>query len=311
MKIFVTGGAGYLGTTLVPRLLEAGHEVCVFDCLKHGIEPLLPCFRNRNFAMVRGDIRDRALLEQSARDCDGFIHLAAISGYPACARSPEEATGVNVEGSRNVAVVAGRRRPVVFASTSSCYGSATTSLCTEDEPLRPVSLYGESKAEAESILLGECGAVVYRLATVYGVSPRMRLDLLVNDFVNRALHEGRLDVYERHARRSFVHVADVGRAFLMAIEESAAMKGRVFNVGDESQNVTKWELCQLIARAIPTVKLVSSETGKDLDRRDYAVSCARIKALGFQTSVSLEEGILELTRALHWMRRPTLPQGHS
>lgn len=276
----------------------------MFDALKYGIGPLLPCFRNRNFDFVRGDIRDRGSLEHAAQGCDAFIHLAAISGYPACARSPEEARAVNVEGSRNVAAAAGRRRPVVFASTSSCYGFVADALCTEDTPLCPVSLYGESKAEAEKILLGECTAIVFRLATVYGLSPRMRLDLLVNDFVYRALHEGRLSVYEGHARRSFLHVADAARAFLMAVSDSMSMAGQVFNVGDESQNFTKWELCQLIARTVPQVELIASEEGKDQDRRNYAVSYARIKALGYQTTVSLEEGIKELARALRWMERP-------
>jgi nucleoside-diphosphate-sugar epimerase len=284
--------------------LESGGAVRVFDALNYGIGPLLPCFSNRNFEFVRGDVRDRGLLQRAAEDCDALVHLAAISGYPACARAPDEARAVNVAGSRNVASVAGRHRPVVFASTSSCYGAVSEALCTEDTPLRPVSLYGETKAEAEKILLGECTTVALRLATVYGLSPRMRLDLLVNDFVYRALHEGRLSVYEVQARRSFLHVADVARAFHLAIDDAASMAARVYNVGDESQNFTKWELCQLIARAIPGVELVAAQEGKDQDQRDYAVSYARIKALGYRTTVSLEEGVQELARALRWIKRP-------
>lgn len=212
MKILVTGGAGYIGATLAPMLLQSGHAVTVVDSLRFGIEPILPLFRHPRFSFARLDIRDRGALADLAQSADAFVHLAAIVGYPACAHTPNEARSVNVEGSRNVASVAGRGRPLVFTSTSSCYGAVSDAICTENTPLRPLSLYATSKAEAEAVLLDRCDATVYRVATAFGLSPRLRLDLLVNDFVYRALHEHRLTVYESHFRRSFLHVHDVARA---------------------------------------------------------------------------------------------------
>jgi nucleoside-diphosphate-sugar epimerase len=307
MKLLVTGGAGYIGSTLVPMLLEHGHHVAVFDALRHGIGPILPLFRDPRFSFVRGDVRDRQALADFARDADAFVHLAAISGYPACEQAPDEARSTNVEGTRNVAAVAccgassAAGRPVVFASTGSCYGAVTDGLCTEETPLRPLSVYGQTKAEAEQVMLGQCDAIVLRLATAYGLSPRLRLDLLVNDFVHRALRERRLTVYEGHFRRSFLHVRDIARAILLALETSQSMTGRVFNVGDPRQNCTKLELCQIIQKVIPGVEIDASASGRDADRRDYAVSFERIWALGFEATVSLEEGIRELAAVLRWM----------
>jgi nucleoside-diphosphate-sugar epimerase len=201
MKVFVTGGAGYLGTTLVPLLLESGHSVVVFDSLKTNIGPILPFFRNPRFSFVRGDIREKGPLTDAARSADAFVHLAAIVGYPACDRSPEEARSVNVQGSRNVAAAAGRDRPLVFASTSSCYGAVEEALCTEDTPTRPLSLYGETEVEGEEVVRSQCNAIVCRIATAYGLSPRLRLDLLVNDFVYHALHERRLRSPDERLRK--------------------------------------------------------------------------------------------------------------
>jgi len=303
MNVLVTGGAGYVGTMLVPMLLDQGHRVAVFDSLLYDIGPILPFFRRDGFSFARGDIRDRPSLESFARQADAIVHLAAVVGSPACAQAPQEAQSTNVDGTRNVAAVAGRSRPVVFASTGSCYGAVSDALCAEETPLRPLSLYGTSKVQAERVMLEECSAVVYRLATAYGLSPRLRLDLLVNDFVHRALHERRLSVYEGHARRSFIHVWDVARAVIFALDRPAAMTGRTFNVGDESQNRTKLEICQLIQRLIPDVRIEAGAPGTDVDHRDYAVSYAGIRALGFSTQVALEDGVRELCAALRWIDR--------
>ncbi len=209
MKILVTGGAGYIGATLIPLLLRQRHEVAVFDSLRYGIGPILPFFRLPGFSFLRGDIRDKQALGDFARQADVMVHLAAIVGYPACAREPDEARSINVEGTRNVASMAGRNRPLVFASTSSCYGLVKDPCCTEETPLRPLTLYGKSKAEGEAIIRDQCHAVVYRISTAYGLSPRLRLDLLVNNFTYQALHQRRMRVYEGHARRGFIHVADI------------------------------------------------------------------------------------------------------
>jgi nucleoside-diphosphate-sugar epimerase len=300
MNILVTGGAGYIGTTLIPMLLSQGHRVSVFDSLSYGIGPILPFFRNPGFSFTKGDVRDRQSLAVFARSAEAIVHLAAIVGYPACLKAPEQAKTVNIEGVRNVAAVAGRR-PVIFASTSSCYGSVQDSLCTEDTPLRPMSLYGESKVQGENIIRDTCDAVVFRIATAFGLSPRMRLDLLVNDFVYRALHERRLRVYEGAARRSFIHVADIARGIAMALDKFPGMAGQVYNLGDESHNYSKLDLCRLISQIIPGVTIEECADAVDLDRRDYTVSYARIKALGFQIAVSVEEGIRELCGPLQWI----------
>jgi nucleoside-diphosphate-sugar epimerase len=306
MQVLITGGAGYVGTTLVGLLLERGHSVVVFDSLVNGIGPILPFFRQPGFSFVRGDIRDRSALVKAVRGADAVVHLAAIVGYPACCRVPDEARSVNVEGTRNVAAATGRDCPLVFASTSSCYGVVEDSLCTEDTPLKPVSLYGETKVQGEEIVRAGCAAVVYRIATAYGLSPRLRLDLLINDFVHVALHQRRLRVYEGHYRRSFIHVWDVARAILLALDNPTRMIGGVFNVGDERQNLSKLEVCEIIARLVPDARIETCAEGQDADRRNYAVSYCRIQSCGFQTKVSLEDGIRELCSALKWVERDEL-----
>ncbi len=303
MKILVTGGAGYIGTTLVPLLLEHGHQVTVLDSLRFGIEPLLPLFRHPRFAFVRADVRDRQSLAEATRNADAIVHLAAIVGYPACAQAPAEATAINVEGSGNLAAVVGRGRPVVLASSGSCYGAVSDAVCTEDTPLRPLTLYGQTKAQAETLLLDRCDAIVYRLATAFGVSPRLRLDLLINDFVYRAVHEHRLTVYEGQHRRTFLHVLDVARAILLAVDRAGELAGRVFNVGDERHNCTKLEMCRVIQQVVPGVAVEAAAAGEDPDRRDYTVSYARIRALGFESTISLAEGVRELARVVPWIAR--------
>ncbi len=303
MKVVVTGGAGYLGTTLVPCLLEQGHHVTVFDSLKHGIAPMLPFFKRDNFAFEHGDIRSVRELSVACREAETLIHLAAVSGYPACKQDPEEARSTNVEGTRVVAKVAKRQCPVVFASTSSCYGAVEGLLCTEETPLRPVSLYAKTKVECEQILLDQCNAIVYRIATAYGVSPRMRLDLLINDFVHRALHERQLSIYQGHFRRSFIHVDDVARGFEFAIERFDDMAGQVWNLGDEGQNFSKMEIGKLIASYVPAVRIDECHEGEDADQRNYAVSYARVLAMGYRAQVPLKDGIARLVSALRWAER--------
>jgi nucleoside-diphosphate-sugar epimerase len=303
MRILVTGGAGYIGTTLVPMLLNLDHEVVVFDSLRFGLQPLLPFLRNPRLSLQRADIRDRRALKEAARNMDAIVHLAAIVGHPACAAAPDDAQTVNVEGTRNLAAVIGCGRPIIFTSTSSCYGSVPEGTCDEDTPLHPVSLYGSTKAHAEAILLDTSDTIVYRVATAYGLSPRLRLDLLVNHFVHQALHEHRIALYQSSARRSFIHVQDVARAIIMALEQSEAMLGRVYNVGDENQNLTKMDLCRAIQQVIPGVEIDVSLIAQDPDRRDYLVSYARIRDLGFRPKITLAEGIRELAGILRWIDR--------
>ena len=207
------------------------------------------------------------------------------------------------EGSANLATVVGRGRPVLLTSSGSCYGAVSEDVCTEDTPLRPLTLYGQTKAQAEQLLLDQCDAIIYRLATAFGVSPRLRLDLLVNDFVYRAVHEHQLTVYEGLHRRTFLHVCDVARAILLALDHAAELTGRVFNVGDERHNCTKLDLCRVIQQMVPGVAVEAVAKGQDMDRRDYNVSYARIRALGFQSTISLAEGVRELACVVPWIAR--------
>ena len=303
MKVLVTGGAGYVGTTLAPMLLAKGHQVTVLDCLLYGADPAgLP--QREGYSFIRGDVRDRSALESAAGGCDAIIHLGAIVGLGACEKNPALARQTNVLGSQNVAAVASGR-PVVFASTGSCYGIVTRQLCTEDTSLHPLSVYARTKAQAERPLL-EAGAIVYRIATAFGLSPRLRLDLLVNEFVHRAIHEKVLAVYEGSASRSFIHVTDIARAMCFALDNAPLMRGQVFNAGSEKMNFTKMDICRMIQARLPQTRIVTDPTGHDPDQRNYAVSYAKISALGFTTQVTMEQGIDELATALRDIpdRRP-------
>lgn len=297
VQILVTGGAGYIGTTLVPLLLERGYGVRVIDNLmnNNGLG-LLPAFRNPQLEFVNADIRDAASVRSALADCDAIIHLAAIVGFPACRKDPDLARAVNVDGTKVIADLAGSERLVLFGSTGSNYGAVTDELCTEETPLNPVSLYGRTKVEAERHLLERCNTIAYRFATAFGVSPRLRLDLLINDFVYTALKMRYLVVYESHFLRSFIHVHDIARSFLFAIDHSERMRGEIYNVGSESLNFSKAEVCDLIQKRTPYY-LHFADVDEDADKRNYAVSYKKMRSLGYETSVTVDEGIDELVRS--------------
>jgi nucleoside-diphosphate-sugar epimerase len=297
MRVLVTGGAGYIGSILVPHFLENGHKVRVVDSLMYGGASLLPYVRNRNFEFARGDIRDPRTTKDAMNGCDVVVHLAAIVGFPACRKYPELATTVNVDGTRVVADAAGRGRLVLFGSTGSNYGALVDDVCTEETPLHPLSLYGKTKTAAERYIMENCDAVAYRFATAFGISPRMRLDLLVNEFVYTAIKMRYLVVYEAQFMRTFIHVHDIARSFLFAVENANHMRGQVFNVGSEEMNYSKAELCEMIRTRVDYY-LHYADVGQDVDKRNYVVSYRKISDLGFRTTIGLQEGIDELVRGV-------------
>jgi len=296
MNILVTGGAGYVGTTLVPQLLAQGHHVRVLDSLLFGGDPLLPFFRCRNFEFQKGDIRNPADVKAAVKKMDAVVHLAAIVGYPACRKDPQLAEEVNVNGSANLSAALSSNQLVIFASTGSNYG-AVEDICTEETPLHPLSLYGQTKTMAERHLLASSSAIVYRFATAFGVSPRLRLDLLINDFTYKALTQGYLVVYEKQFMRTFIHVHDMARAFVFALDNADKMIGQVYNVGSETLNCSKEQICEYIKAQAPCY-VHYANVGEDADKRDYVVSYVKINSLGYYTTVTIEEGIAELAQAL-------------
>ncbi len=296
MKVLITGGAGYVGTTLVPQLLKRGDRVRVLDNLMFGGDALLPFFRDPNFEFRKGDIRSEQDVKEATKGVDAIIHLAAIVGYPACRKDPELAESVNIQGTRNIADSVSRDQLVVFASTGSNYG-VVEDICTEETPLNPLSLYGQTKTKAETILLNECSTVCYRFATAFGVSPRLRLDLLINDFTYKAVTQGYLVVYEKRFMRTFIHVQDMARAFTFALENQEAMRGQVFNVGSEKMNCSKEQICKYIEEQVPCY-VHYADVGEDADKRDYVVSYDKINCLGYDTSVTIQGGIIELSKAV-------------
>tara|TARA_R110002074_G_scaffold54001_4_gene134899 strand:- start:461 stop:1387 length:927 start_codon:yes stop_codon:yes gene_type:complete len=296
MKILVTGGAGYIGSMLVPELLKAGHEVCVYDSLLFGGNSMLPHFRNDNFSMIVGDIRDESLLKDVVKGKDVIIHLAAIVGYPACEKDHKITNEVNYIATKNLVDMLDDNQVILFGSTGSNYG-AVEGVCTEETSLNPLSLYGVTKTEAERYIMKNCKAVAYRFATAFGLSPRLRLDLLVNDFTNKAINEKYIVVYESHFMRTFIHVYDIARSFMFALDNLDDMVGNVYNVGSDNMNYSKRKICEVIKEKTDYY-LHLADIGKDADQRDYVVSYDKISSLGFNTTIGIEEGIEELVNGI-------------
>jgi nucleoside-diphosphate-sugar epimerase len=296
MRILVTGGAGYIGCVLVPHLLARGHRVRVLDNLMYGGRGLLPAFAYPGFDFVKGSVLHEAELEPALRDVDAIVHLAAIVGYPACKRDPRLAQEVNLDGTRLLDRLRSHDQPVLFASTGSNYGAVVGSLCTEETPLNPLSEYGVTKTAAERHLLDAGNVVCYRFATAFGVSNRMRFDLLVNDFVYQARINKDLILYERTFKRTFIHVRDMARAFAFALDHWRNMRDDVYNVGSDDMNYSKEEVALLIRKKIDYY-LHFAEIGRDEDRRNYEVSYAKMQGRGFRPEIDMESGIDELITA--------------
>lgn len=298
MRVLVTGGAGYLGSVLCEHLLAAGHRVVVLDALHHGVPSLLHLCGRPGFEFVRGDARDEAALARLLKEADAIIPLAAVVGAPACDRDPWLATSTNLDAIRSLLRLRAPSQLVVYPTTNSGYGTQSGDVyCTEDTPLEPISLYGRTKVDAEKAVLAQPNAITLRLATVFGTSPRMRLDLLVNHFVHAAVTDRYLVIFEKDFKRNFIHVRDVADCFVHCLANGAAMAGRAYNAGLDAANVSKEELALLVQQQVPGFHVVFSEIGTDPDKRNYIVSNQRLREAGFEAKRSLADGIAELLRA--------------
>ena len=302
-QILVTGGAGYIGSTLVPILLKQGYKVTVLDSLIFNQSTLLDCCADPNFEFVQGDICDFDLVNGLLVEFDIVIPLAAIVGAPACKRNPSLTRLVNYDAHMNIVNTVSAHQKILFPTTNSGYGiGEKDSYCTEESPLRPISEYGRTKVEIEKAFLERGNSVTFRLATVFGMSPRMRMDLLVNDFVYQAMKDRALVLFEEHFRRNYIHVRDVAKAFLFGIDNYEKMKGEPYNVGHSSANLTKRQLAEKIKEYVSELYIHSAEIGEDPDKRDYLVSNEKIEFLGWMPNHTLEDGIQELIKGYRIIR---------
>ena len=301
MKILITGGAGYLGSVITEILLDSFHEITVLDSLTHNQTSVSIFSHARNFNFIYGDVRDRELLEKLVLENDLIIPLAAIVGFPACERDKELATQINYEHVKFICDIAKENnKKVVYPNTNSGYGVGESGECTEESPLNPISHYGKTKVEAEKEVLG-IGGISLRLATVFGTSPRMRMDLLVNEFVYKALTDKYITLFEREFVRNFIHIRDVALVFRKMINQYDkwtvnGKNGRVFNVGLSSANLNKQQLCETIKEQIPSFEIFHNDNFEDPDKRDYVVSNALLESCGWKPRYTLEEGITELIK---------------
>lgn len=304
MKVLVTGGAGYLGAVLCETLLDRGYYVTVVDNLMYRQNSLFHLCHNPNFDFVYGDVRNKELMSKLIRGTDVLIPLAAVVGAPACDRDPSLAIATNLNAIKLLNKLRSKTQIVIYPTTNSGYGiSSGDVFCTEETPLNPISLYGRTKADAEEELLGSKNTITLRLATVFGMSPRMRLDLLVNHFVFTALNDGYIVVFEKEFKRNFIHIKDVANCFVFCIENFKKMIGKPYNVGLDSANLSKEELALKIKEHLPNFYIYFSEVGTDPDKRNYIVSNQRLREAGFEAKHSLEEGIEELIKGYKMMHR--------
>jgi len=296
-SVLVTGGAGYIGSTMVPELLRLGYKVTVLDIFMYDQNSLLNCCANENFNVVKGDVRDESVLKPLLKNADYIIPLAALVGAPLCNRDKIGAATINRDAVGLIAKLVSKEQRIIIPTTNSGYGIGQKGVyCTEETSLNPITLYGKVKMEAEKIVLDRGNSISFRLATVFGMSPRMRIDLLVNDFVYRAVKDKFVVIFEGHFKRNYIHVRDVARAFIHAMDNFDKMKNEPYNVGLSEANISKLELCAKIKEQIPDFVYLESPIGEDPDKRDYIVSNDKIEKTDFKPAHSIEMGIKELIK---------------
>ena len=297
MNILITGGAGYLGSVLVPNLLEKGYYVTVYDNLLYNQLTLTNLCYERNFEFVYGDVRDYSKLIKYVNKSDIIIPLAAIVGFPSCEKDKNLATEVNFIQIKNIVDNISKEQKILFPNSNSGYGIGKDEIyCTEESPLNPLSHYGITKCNAEDYLKDNSNAVIFRLATVFGMSDRMRLDLLVNEFVYKALTDRYLVLFERKAVRNYIHIRDIANVFSFMINNYDKCKGEIYNVGLSDANLSKEELVNKIKEQIGEFAISYSEYYEDPDKRNYIVSNEKIESTGWKPQYSLEDGIEELVK---------------
>ena len=302
-NILVTGGAGYLGSIMVPDLLFEGHNVTVIDNFMYQQSSLNHLCAHPNFNVIKGDVRDKEKMLPLLKNADIIIPLAALVGAPLCKFDPVGATTINKDAIFMMLDNVSKEQRIIMPTTNSAYGSGDkNNYCTEESPLSPISKYAIDKVEVEKRLMEHPNAISYRLATVFGMSPRMRIDLLVNDFVYRAVHDGFVILFESHFKRNYVHVRDVARAFVHAINNHDNMKQEIYNVGLSSANVSKRELCEIIKQKVPNFTIMEAEIGVDPDQRNYIVSNDKLESTGYTPKYLLEFGVSELIKGFSMLK---------
>ncbi len=296
-KILITGGAGYIGSVLTPMFLERGDEVTVLDSFLYRQSSLLDCCRYKSFSVINGDCRDPETVKRAMEGKEFILPLAAIVGFPACDKDKTAAKSINQDSVELILSLRSPEQKIIFPCTNSGYGLGQgQAYCTEESPINPVSLYGQTKMAAETAVLAAGNSLTFRFATLFGASPRMRTDLLVNDFVYRAVFDRTLIVFEGNFRRNFLHVRDAAGAFIFAMNHFDEMKGKCYNCGLSDANLSKLELCAEIQKQIPGFVYMEAPVGTDPDKRDYIVSNARIESMGYRPEYSLQDGIKELIK---------------
>jgi len=295
-KVLITGGAGYLGSTLSDHLLTNSYKVTVLDNLMYNQISLLHLFKKNGFKFIQGDVRDSENLKKIVKNHDIIIPLAAIVGMPACDANPELTIAVNYNQVKSILQVLSDNQKLILPNTNSQYGSSD-SIITEESPFNPLSLYAKTKCDAEDAMLSNGNGVSLRLATVFGVSPRMRTDLLVNDFVYKSINDGYLVLFEAHFKRNYIHVQDIARTFQFIMENYSSCKGQAFNVGLSSANLSKLELAEKIKTHIPNLVIKEDNFKEDFDKRNYIVSNDKLESLGWLPMFDLDYGIKQLISA--------------